>query len=242
MSLGLRDDRRRRRRQARMTLLRWLLAIAVIAGAGFYAYQTGSRLAERDVASRNEQVAALTAQLDTAQARIQTLDADLTAARTRVADGEDRYQRDVGTGEVRDLVALLQAKMAEGIDAGLLRRAIERTEVHLECEPQPQVRRLLVRTPLAKGADAPVTFDGGTLAISLAGASARDAAGNPEAWFDPKQPVHIRLARAGGTVAETDTVLPHQQVFVDGNRQYRVNIAATSRGFAQATVERCRVP
>lgn len=242
MSLGLRDDRRRRRRQARMTLLRWLLAIAVIAGAGFYAYQTGSRLAERDVASHDEQLAALTAQLDTAQARIQTLEADLAGARTRVADGEERYQRDVGTGEVRDLVALLKSKMAEGIDAGLLRRAIERTEVHLECEPQPQVRRLLVRTPLAKGADAPVTFDGGTLAITLAGASARDAAGNPEAWFDPKQPVHIRLARSGSAVAETDTVLPHRQVFVDGNRQYRVNIAATSRGFAQATVERCRVP
>ncbi len=242
MSLGLRDDRRRRRHRARMTMLRWLLAIAIIVGAGFYAYQTGSRLAERDVASRDQQIAALTAQLDAAQGRVQTLEADLTGARGHVAASEERYQRDVGTGEVQDLVTLLQAKMAEGIDAALLRRAIERTEVHLECEPQPQVRRLLVRTPLAKGADTPVAFDGGTLALSLAGASARDASGKPEAWFDPKQPVHIRLARSGGTVAETDSVLPHQQVFVDGTRQYRVNIAATSRGFAQATVERCRVP
>ncbi|MBL8666715.1 MAG: hypothetical protein JNM48_04570 [Rhodospirillales bacterium] len=242
MSLGLRDDRRRRRRRARLTMLRWLLAIAIIAGAGFYAYQTGTRLAERDAANRDEQITALTARLDAAQGQTQALEADLASARARAGEWEERYQRDVASGEARDLVTLLQTKMAEGIDAGLLRRAIERTEVHLECDPQPHVRRLPVRTPLTKGADSSVTFDGGAIAIALTGASARDAAGNPEAWFDPKQPVHIRLAQQGRAVAEADAVLPHQQVFVDGDRQYRVNVAAASRGFAQATVERCRAP
>lgn len=242
MSLGLRDQRRRRRRDFRQRMLRWVLALAVIAGAGFYAYQTGDRLAEKDVASRDEQVRTLTARVDTLQEQAQTAEADRDAARAQAEEWQQRYQRDVATGEGRELIALVQAKLAEGVGAERLRKAIEHTEVHLECDPHPQVRRLLVRTPLAKGADSAITFGGGAVAVTVSGASARNAAGNPEAWFDPKQPVTIRITGAGGKTAEIEGVLPQQQVLSAGDREYRLSIAAASRGFAQATVEQCRIP
>lgn len=242
MSLGLRDQRRRRRRDFRQRMLRWVLALVVIAGAGFYAYQTGDRLAEKDVASRDEQVRTLTARVDTLQEQAQTAEADRDAARAQAEEWQQRYQRDVATGEGRELIALVQAKLAEGVGAERLRKAIEHTEVRLECDPRPQVRRLLVRTPLAKGADSAITFGGGAVAVTVSGASARNAAGNPEAWFDPKQPVTIRITGAHGKTAEIEGVLPQQQVLSAGDREYRLSIAAASRGFAQATVEQCRIP
>ena len=54
MSLGFRDERRRRRRRVRRALLRGLLALGLIFAAGIYAYQTGARLAEKSVAGRDE--------------------------------------------------------------------------------------------------------------------------------------------------------------------------------------------
>ena len=242
MSLGLRDERRRRRRHFRQRVLRWLLALAVIAGAGIYAYQTGARLAEKDVASRDEQIRALGGRLDALQGQTQTLEADLATERARAEEWQQRYQHDVATGETKELIELVQAKLAEGVGAEGLRKVVERMEVRLECDPHPQVRRLMVRTPVAKGADSSVTFDSGAVAIAVAGASVRNAAGNPEAWFDPKQPVTIRVTRAGGKTTDIESLLPQQQVLADGDREYRVSIAAASRGFAQATVERCRVP
>lgn len=242
MSLGLRNDRRRRRRQFRQRMLRWVLALAVIAGAGVYAYQTGGRLAEKDVASRDEQIRTLTDRLDGLQEQAQMAAAERDAARTQAEEWQQRYQRDVATGETRELIALVQAKLAEGVSAERLRKAVEHVDVRLECDPHPQVRRLLVRTPLAKGADSPVTFGGGAVAIAVSGASVRNAAGAPESWFDPKQPVTIRITAAGGKTSEIAGVLPQQQVLSAGDREYRLSIAAASRGFAQATVEQCRMP
>lgn len=242
MSLGLRDERRRRRHHFRLRMLRWVLALAVIAGAGVYAYQTGDRLAEKDVASRDDQIRTLTARLDTLQEQAQTVEADRDAARAQAEEWQQRYQRDVATGETRELIALMQAKLAEGVNAERLRKAVEHVEVRLECDPHPQVRRLMVRTPLTKGADSAATFDGGAVAIAVSGASVRNAAGNPEAWFDPKQPVTIRITGVGGKTAEIEGVLPQQQMLAAGDREYRLSIAAASRGFAQATVEHCRIP
>lgn len=136
----------------------------------------------------------------------------------------------------------MQAKLAEGVNAERLRKAIEHVEVRLECDPHPQVRRLMVRTPLTKGADSAATFDGGAVAIAVSGASVRNAAGNPEAGSSRKQPVTIRITGVGGKTAEIEGVLPQQQMLAAGDREYRLSIAAASRGFAQATVEHCRIP
>lgn len=242
MSLGLRDDRRRRRRQFRQRMLRWLLALAVIGGAGVYAYQTGGRLAEKDVASRDEQIRILTARLDGLQEQARTAAVERDTARAQAEEWQQRYQHDVATGETRELIALVQAKLADGISAERLHKAVEHVDVRLECDPHPQVRRLLVRTPLAKAAESPVTLGGGAVAIAISGASARNAAGAPEAWFDPKQPVTIRITGSGIKTTEIEGVLPQQQVLSGGDREYRLSIAAASRGFAQAIVEQCRVP
>jgi hypothetical protein len=74
------------------------------------------------------------------------------------------------------------------------------------------------------------------------GARARDAAGNPQAWFDPSQPVTVRLARLGGKSLDATGALPLHRSMVDGDREYRLSIVAAPRGFAQVTLERCRFP
>jgi cell division protein FtsB len=242
MPMGFRDDRRRRRRRFQFALLRWLLALAAIVGAGVYAYQTGVRLAEKGVVSRDEQIRSLGARVDELQAQAQTHRAELAAERARADDWRQRYERDVATGEVKGLFDLVQAKLAAGVDAQRLRWVLERTGPKRDCDPRPQVRRVAVQTPISRGPAVPAAFAGGAVGVSLLGASARDAAGNPEAWFDPKQPVTIRLTRPGGKPTETQGLLPQQQSLIEGDREYRLAVVVGSRGFAQVSVERCRFP
>jgi hypothetical protein len=99
-----------------------------------------------------------------------------------------------------------------------------------------------VRTPLADGTERLAAFANGSMTLSLSGASARDAAGNPQTWFDPSQPVTVRLARLGGKSLDATGALPLHRSMVDGDREYRLSIVAAPRGFAQVTLERCRFP
>ena len=78
--------------------------------------------------------------------------------------------------------------------------------------------------------------------IQQRGVATRDAAGAPEAWFDPKLPVTMRMSRSRGENAESSGILPLRSSIIDGDREYRFNITASRRGFAQITMERCRFP
>ena len=59
MSLGLRETKSRRRRQTRLRLLKWGAALVAVVIAGVYAYETGNRLAEREVTRLEEEIALL---------------------------------------------------------------------------------------------------------------------------------------------------------------------------------------
>lgn len=241
MSLGLRDGRRRRRQQVRWAILRWLLALALLIGAGVYAYQTGSRLAERNVESLQDQVRRLEGEVSqlSEQARVQG--AQLAAERARAEDWRLRYEQVVPSGETKALVELIQAKAAEGLTLERLRFVVDRTPAKRECDKTAQIRNVLVQTPISR-AVAPAIFAGGGVRMVLSGASARDGANKPEAWFDPQQPITVRFTWPDGRTAETSGMLPLSPSSVEGDREYRFRIAPGARGFAQVTLERCRFP
>lgn len=242
MSLGLRDERRRRRYRARLTLLRGLVILALVAGVGVYAYQTGSRVAERGIASRDEQIRQLSVRVEELQAQVQAHQVDLAAERGNAEAWRQRYERDVATGDARELAKMLQAKIAEGVDAHRLRWVLEHIQARRVCDPRPQVRRVPVRTPSSRGGPSPIALAGGALSISLSAEAVPPPAGAREARYDPKLPVTVRLTAASGRTMESEGVLPQQRSFVEGDREYQLTVAPGPAGFATVTVERCRFP
>jgi len=242
MSLGLWDERRRRRRQFRQTVFRWLLAFAVVAGAGIFAYRQGTALAERGVAARDEQIRALVAQVDELRATTDAQADQIAAERGRAEEWRQRYERDVATGETRELFDLVQSKLTQGVGTARLRWVVERTEARRDCDPRPQVKRVLVQTPISPGARAPTAFAGTGVSVTIGGLSARNSSGAPEAWFDAKLPVTFTVTPSGGRAVETTGPLPLTYSVLEGDREFRFAINAAARGYAQVSLERCRFP
>lgn len=239
MSLGLREYRRKRQRQRLWTLIRWLLASTAVLAAGAYAYQTGSRLAARNLASLEEQLAQATSKAAVLDAQLQ---AQREQAKASIDAWRERYERDVPTGELKGLLELVRRKIDTGLTPDRLRFILEHMENKQDCDPDLQRRRLLVETPLSRGSRQPAAFASDSVSISLAGTPARDDSGNPEAWFDPSQPVTVRLTTRDGEASEATGPLPLQAALVAGDRVYHFSIGASIRGFAEVSMQRCRFP
>ena len=242
MSLGLRDYRRNRRRQRWTAFLKVLLALGLIGAAGAYAYATGLRLAERRVDSLRAEIVTVTSRAQDAERQAQLAWADIAAERQRAQECEQRYQREVPTGDNRELITLVQGKVQAGVDRERIRQVLATMTPARACEAQPKVKRLIVRTPSQAGTSASLPFAVGNLLVSVTGQAARDAKGNPEAWFDSKQPVSARLAVAGAPPLDVNGTLPLTATYLAAASEFKVTIAGAAKGAVQVTAERCRFP
>jgi cell division protein FtsB len=242
MSLGLRENRRRRRREARWKIIRWFFIIGCIVAAGAYAYQTGSRLAARNIASLEQQLSESSQRTTDLEAQLQAQREQVSSERARAEEWRQRYERDVATGEIKSLFELVRTKIDDGLTSQRLRFILEQTESRRDCDANLQVKRLQVQTPLSGGTRSQAAFANGSVTIGIIGAPARDNAGNPEAWFDVTRPVTVRLTRPGGKATEAVGPLPLHPALVHGDREYRFSIVAGARGIAEVTMERCQFP
>ena len=103
MSLGLREGRSRRRRQIRLRLLKWGAALAAVVIAGVYAYETGNRLAEREVARLEEEIALLNVRVQQLEQENLQLAEAARSARGKVEVWQQRYRQEIPTGELKAL-------------------------------------------------------------------------------------------------------------------------------------------
>ncbi len=242
MSLGLRDERRRRRRQLRWTALKWVLALCVVGLAGLFAYQTGSRLASARIATLQDQINGLSETVTALRQQDRRQQAEIAAERQRSEAWRERYARDVPAGEMKELFDLLRARMEAGVTAERMRFVIGAAENREDCDAEPVTKRFIVQTPLQTGANSAVTFGDGAITVSAVGVSDRDADGRPEAWFDATKPLTVRITRPGGETKELSGVLPLYPSIVIGDTEYRFSLVPGARGFVQIAGERCRYP
>jgi ribosomal protein L12E/L44/L45/RPP1/RPP2 len=242
MVLGTRQDRRRRQRRMYWSAFRWLLALALIGAAGVYAYKTGSRLAGRNVAALEGKVGELDQTIEQLQVQAAAQAAAIAAEQARAEEWRRRYEQEVPAGEDKALFDAMRARMAEGVTAERLRFVVERMEARQHCDTPQENRLLLVQTPISGARVQAASFAGGRVSVSLTGVSARDAADNPQAWFDPAQPVTVRVVLPGGGVSAIEGMLPLNRSMLQGNREYRFGVQPSSRGYVQVTVLRCRFP
>src|SRR3546814_10526436 len=98
MSLGLRENRQRRRRRFWWGVTKWMLALALVLAAGAYSYRFGAQLAEREVVMKEERIVALETEVSGLQQQSAALATNLAKARETISGWQARYEREVPTG------------------------------------------------------------------------------------------------------------------------------------------------
>ena len=82
MAVGLREGRRRQTRKRRMMLVKFAAALTALVLLGFFAYETGTAFAQREVRSLREQLAELQGQFNSLDAENQNLNVQLRGSKT----------------------------------------------------------------------------------------------------------------------------------------------------------------
>lgn len=242
MSLGLRESKNRRRRQIRATLFKWIVALCLIVAAGTYAYLSGKELSQGEVNTLKGKIAALEADAANLEQKNAALQTEISGERARAEEWRQRYTREVPSGDLKDLFDLTQQKIESGVSVDRLKFVVGAAENRESCDEDPVTKRFVVQTPLHSGANGFVAFADSTITVTAVGDPARDSLGNPEAWFDPAEPITVRIVHIGGKAEEVTGKLPLNPSVVFGDSEHRFSIVSGSRGFVQVTATRCDYP
>ena len=242
MNLGLREGRSRRRRQMRLRLLKWVAVLAAIVGAGVYAYEIGSRLAEREVARLEQQ----TVDFDT---RIQQLEQDnlqlaeaARGAKAKVEAWQQRYRQEIPTGELKALYELTRERLADGVDSARLAFILQQASQQGDCAETIETKRFYVKTPFYNGGNDTVAFANSAIVVTAQGSASIDGTGNQQVRYDPAQPVVVRFARLGGDASKASGLLPLHHAMVIGDKEFRFSVVAGEPGMVNVTAGRCPFP
>jgi outer membrane murein-binding lipoprotein Lpp len=244
MSLGMADRQARARRQLLWAFVKWTVALVLVALAGLFAYQTGTSLAQIDIQRLNERVAELTTQVEILQTENAGLRAQAARAQEQARQAEERVKAVQPTGDAKTLLDLATQRLNEGVDMTRLTFLLNAAGAPRVCDPQPETKRFLVKTPNGKaGKEATAAFADRRITVTADGAAAVDTGGKAQAWFDPQQPVTVRFTVADGPSSEATGVLPLAHRLIVGSSEYRFSIAADEKkSYAVITGERCNFP
>ncbi len=241
MSLGRYDYEKRYRRRFLAGFVKLGLLLALLLGTGLFAYQMGVEQMKGRDASLREEVSALSRQKAELELLASQMQNAARAAEGRAAEAEARLKREVPTGELARLSKLVGERLSAGLDPARLAFVIEQAQTPRNCQ-QPDSKRFVLSTPLLKAGNRTTTFGNGTITVTGEGLSARNAQGQPESWYDPAQPVRIRIVTQSGKETVVAGPLPlHQSVVVD-QTEHRFTFAAGPRSFVEVTADHCPFP
>lgn len=234
----------RARRRVMWAIVKWAAALALVAIAGMFAYETGTSLAEIDVRRKNDEIAQLKTQLQTLQTDNAGLRARAAQAQQQTAAWEQRYKADIPAGNSKALLDLANSKLAAGADIVRLTALINAASNPRVCDDKPETKRVQVKTPIGKtGKDATAVFADHKVTVTADGQPALDNKGQKESWFDPAQPITVHFAPLAGQAIDASGVVPLQHHMVIGDSEFRFSVDVDkSKGFATVTGERCNFP
>jgi hypothetical protein len=241
MPLTLHESRRRSRRQRRTRVFSWFTVLAILVGLGYAAYAAGGHFAEREVVHLERDKAELARKITQLEDQSAQLQAETRDAAMREQQWRERYEREVPTGAGKELTALLQRRLKEGIRPDRLELAIGAAVNQPACENKPATKRFIVRTPLHPGGNDTVWFADNTITVTAQGASSKDGEGRPRSLFDPTQPVTVSFTLLGGRKTEATGVLPLHHSVITETAEYRFSIIASeAAGLVQVSGDRCK--
>ena len=243
MSLGLSEDRnrRRKRRQFAGALFRWAVVLAVGAGVGVYAHDVGTDIAQQQV---SELKLHLTEEIEAGEklrAEIAGLQAALRKEREKVADWSSRYEAEVPSEREKLILRAVRERLDNGISGDRILAMIAITRDDVACEPLGPSKRFIINNEIDQGANGWVSFADGAVTVTGTGTAARNEANQPVAWFDPGQPVTVNFTHRGGEVSQVTGLLPVHHAVAVGKNEYRFSIVAGPRAFVLISGESCRI-
>lgn len=242
MSYGLGLSEKKQVRQRRNRFFKIIFYIALLAGAGMYGYYEGQASAERRIADIEGQVIALTGENgrlnDQARAALDKQSAALAEARA----WRDKFENEIPTGPVRDILALVQQRISDGLEPERLNSLITLAQNSQNCDPAPETKRFIINTPIFSSPGNSVSLGNGTITVTGNGKSTVNADGKVEAWYDSNEPVEITFTQLGGQTENLTGVLPLHKSVVFGANEYRFSILTGKQSFATISATRCDFP
>lgn len=239
LSATRRQDERRRFRR-RVIILTFIIAIGAAATLGFQYGQETFVSQEAGLQAEIENLQQAQQELIAGLAQVQQ-DADQAKAELKAL--EDAYNRDVPGDALRELVELAASRLESGVPMDRLRFVLNETSEVSECGPV-DVKRFRPTTPVTP-VDQPadvVSFANGAVLIRGQGESARDELDNLQAWYDPNQPVAIRINLLDGRDIDLNDSLPIRYQTTSGSTEHRIILSAGPRSFLLATYQQCPFP
>ena len=233
---------RRRNQSVTWVLVRWVLVLSLIIGAGYFAYVGGEQLAREEVVLLEQKIGELTEQNTTLQTQMAGLEAAVRNAQEEAAQWRNRYDKEVPDDTEQAILDLVRQRQEDGVSLGRLAFVVSEAKEEQTCVADPATRRFVVRTPINDGANDTVSFANNTITVTALGAPAVSDAGAPEAWFDAAKEVVARFTHISGSATETRGVLPLQHAMVVDGIEYRFGLVAGDRAFINVTADACEYP
>ena len=235
--------RARRRRLFYRWLLLPALALAVLGAAFWFGREVGGfeqAARVRRLEQQLVQMEELGRQANVARAQ----------AEQQLADAANKVKAELATisarvpqGDLATLQDLMRARLEEGVPVERLRFLVEQARKERRCNPGTEKRRFSPRLPTEVSPLQTVSFLDNKITISGTGVAAADKNGVLQSWFDPLQPVEIRVLRIGGGIEMIKGTLPTGHSIVADGREYRFGFASSDRrGVIEVSMEDCAYP
>lgn len=235
--------RRERRKQLLMGLVKVSVAVGLLAFTAFSAFEVGaSKTRTQTERLENELVEFRDRDRDRVREEAAAED-EVKRLRAALARVEADYSSNVPTGDRKRLLDIVTERIDGGVPVDRLAFVIREAAAQRQCADGIESKRLQTRTPIVGNASNTVSFAENIVTVSGEGASARDEAGRPEAWFDPGQPVTLRFQTIGGESVVVEELLPVTHAMVINGDEYRFQASpAERRGYVEISVQVCDFP
>lgn len=231
MAIGSRRNRERRRRNAQLAVrtAKWLIALGILAGLGFWSYRTGLDLARAEVTGLERRIDTQAQEIRDLNARNAALEGELRQARADMAALQARYRRDVPAGDSAAIFSLAQARIAAGVPRERMEQVMRDAGPLRRCDARGTSRRFAI----AYGARVPENAG-----IELAEGLVRVVVSSANQTDDIARTANV-VVTVVGQESQSFTGLPQRQVVVLGNAELALSVTSEIRGFATASLSSC---
>ncbi len=242
MTFGRYNPRRRYLERDRKRNNKIIASIMVFAAIATTSFWLGRQHASYQINSLNSEVQDSRKQIAALQEEQTKLSAEAKTANSRFEQLQSQYEKDLpDQGPIREIVELVRKQLSDGMSAERLAFVLRSARPPRNCT-DPASKRFIVKTPAYTGPDSAAAFGEGAVTISGIGASMRNQAGEPQAWYDPSQSVTVTFKSSDGTSEKKTALLPIQHSMIAGGREYRFTLSEGEKSFIKATYDSCDYP
>lgn len=220
-----------------------LLAACALAGAFWFGREVGGFEQAARVRALDEQLSLIEERSRQADRLRAEAEQRLVVEEIRAAASVAELEARVPQGELEILVDLLRARMDQGVPPERLRFVVEQAQRERRCRDGIIQRRLAPRLPEEVTPLQTIAFLDNRITVSATATAAIAENGAPEPWFDPSQPVQIRVLRIGGGIELVEGVLPLGHSVVADGREHRFGFASSAKkGLIELALQDCAYP